>query len=208
MSPAEYDKAKTQLEHEMKLGLSETSKSQWVSNLPWERKSDRTLHLCINYSRVNDITVKDKYPIPKLEDVVANLQGERFISLLDITTGFNNLYIHPNDREYLAFMSPLGLLRPVRMPFGLANGLSAFQREMDTTLKAFLAALRLYIDDISGGAKDKQQLHDLIFVSLIFNFFKRKFVGSAPKAHILAKWLPLLGRAVGAMGMRPNPAEG
>ena len=208
MSSEEFEIAKKQLLEEIKLGLWEPSNSPWAQNLTWAPKPDGSLRLCIDFRRVNEVTVKDKYPLPRMEDILLNISGKQFISLIDLTKGFNNLFIHPADRAILAFITPVGLLQPIRLPFGWANGPAICQREVDRTLGSLSLVFRGYVDDISGGTVNNQRLHDLVLATVLFNFHRRGFRFHAKKAQLLAEWLKLVGRAVSTNGTRPLPAPG
>ena len=207
MSSTEHAQAVKQLSSEVALGLFEPSKSPWSSNITWAKKADGSLRICLDFRPVNEVSVKDKYPLPRLEDIVANLSGKTSISLVDITKGFNNLHVHPDDRDFLAFNTPLGLLRPVRLPFGWTNGPPVFQREVDLTLSTLGTVFRGYIDDISGGTCN-QRVHDLLLSTVLYNFHIRGFRFHSLKAQLLPKWLHLVGWSVNGTGSKPHPAPG
>ena len=207
-SPQVTEAMKKQLLEEIALGLYEKSQSPWAANLTPAMKSDKTVRICIDLRRVNNVTIRDRYPLPRMEDIILNIKGKRFKSLVDLTKGFNNLFIHPDDRDYFAFLSPVGLLRPVRLPFGWANGPGCCQREVDITLDSLMAVFRGYVDDISGGTENNQRLHDLILATVLYNFQKRGFRFHANKAQLLPDWIKLVGWDVNEYGSRPHPAEG
>ena len=117
------------------------------------------------------------------------------------------MWIHPDDRDYLSFLSPLGLLRPIRLPFGWCNGPACCEREVDLTLGSLLAIMKGYVDDISGGA-DNQRLHDLALLTVLFNFQRRGFRFHMDKAQLLSDSIKLVGWDVDGVGLRPNVAEG
>ena len=125
-----------------------------------------------------------------------------------MTKGFNNLQIHPDSRDYLAVITPIGLIRPTRMPFGWANGPGICQREVDLTLGSLNQVFRGYIDDISGGTDKNQRLHDLLLLTVLYNFNLRGFRFHAGKAQLLADQIRLVGCYVNAKGITPSPNEG
>jgi hypothetical protein len=208
MAPEVFQKVRNQLSDEKKLGLWEASNSAWSANLTTAPKDDKTIRICADYKEFNKVTKRDKYPIPRMEDIRLNIAGKRFISLVDLTKGFNNLFIHPDDRDYLAVITPIGLLRPPRMPFGWANGPGICQREVDLTLGTLNQVFRGYIDDISGGTEDNQRLHDLLLCTVLYNFNKRGFRFHAGKAQLLADHIRLVGCNVDAKGVTPSPKPG
>lgn len=208
MNEAERGIASRQLRAEVDLGLFEPANSPYSCNITWAPKPGGDLRLCVNYQPINEITVKDRYPLPRLENVVRNLSGKEFISLVDVKRGFNNLVIHPEDRPYLAFSSPMGQLQPVRMPFGWCNGPPAFQRVMDETMAELKQFYIAYIDDISGGSKVNQREHDLLLGTLLANLARRGFVLHADKAQILPQYLQLVGLRVDGKGALPSVSPG
>ena len=208
MAPAMYERVYKQLTEEMELGLWERSNSPWASNITTAEKPHNAIRICADYAEFNKVTKKDKYPIPRMEDIRLNLAGKKFISLVDLTKGFNNLLINPADRDYLAVITPIGLIRPTAMPFGWANGPGVCQREVDLTLGSLNGVFRGYIDDISGGTENNQRLHDLLLSTVLFNFYKRGFRFHADKAQLLADRVRLVGCYVDATGITPSPKPG
>ena len=80
MSTAEQDQARKQLTEEMDLGLFEPSHSPWASNITWAPKPNGTLRICVDFKRINKVTIKDKYPLPRMEDIIQNISGKKFVS--------------------------------------------------------------------------------------------------------------------------------
>ena len=208
MSPEESHRAREYCKMEVALGLYEHCKSDWCSNTLFAPKPDGTLRMCVDYRKINEVTIKDKYPLPRIENIVANIAGKRFISLVDMKLGFQNLFIHPDDRKYLAFHSPLGLLQPIRMPFGWTNGPPVAQREGDFTLGQLIWLFMLYLDDLAGGDNENQRRHDMVIVTLLSIFHKRGYTFHALKAQLLARRLHLMGLSVDGSGVQPDPAKG
>ena len=93
MAPELYQRVFKQLPGEKDLGLWEASNSLWSSNLTVADKPEKAIRICPDYSEFNKITKKDKYPIPRMEDIRLNIAGKRFISLVDLTKGFNNFSV-------------------------------------------------------------------------------------------------------------------
>ena len=208
MSPEECQLAREYCKKEVALGLYEACQSEWCSNSLFAPKPDGSLRMCIDYRKINEQTIKDKYPLPRLENIVANIAGKPFISLVDMKLGFQNLFIHPEDRKYLAFHSPLGLLQPIRLPFGWTNGPPVAQRESDRTLDDWFWFFLVYLDDIAGGDSENQRRHDMILTTILSIFHKRGYTFHALKAQLLARRLHLMGLSVNGEGVQPDPAKG
>lgn len=211
MNEQERQRAITQLQAEMQLGLFEPANSPYSCNITWAQKEsavDASRRLCINYQPLNDITEADKYPLPRCENVMRNLAGKRYLSLVDLRKGFNNLYVHPADRKYLAFSSPVGQLQPIRLPFGWKNGPPAFQRMIDDTLQELRQFFSAYIDDLSGGVELNQRQHDLLLCTILWNCWRRGLVFHADKAQLLREALQLVGMRVDGKGVLPSIMPG
>ncbi|GFS19363.1 polyprotein [Elysia marginata] len=130
-------------------GIIEPSSSPYASPITVVKKKDGTIHLCIDFRRLNSITEFDAEPIPTLEELLTKMQGARFFSKLDLTKGYWQIPIREDCRHLTAFQTPRGLYQFVFMPFGLstASTCSTFQRMMQRVLgKAdFIAS---YFDDV------------------------------------------------------------
>ena len=116
-------------------GIIETSVSPWASRIVPVRKKTGELRMCIDFRKLNSVTVKDVYPIPRIDEILDELAQAKFFTTLDATSGYYQLMVAPEDREKTAFRWKGGFYQFRRMPFGLCNAPSTFQRCMDTILK-------------------------------------------------------------------------
>jgi hypothetical protein len=109
------------------------SDSPWASLaiLVKQKGKDR---FCIDYRKLNEVTKADQYPIPQIDDILAQFSGKTFFTSFDANKGFNQIQITPADREKTAFRTHQGLHQYKHMPFGLKNGPSIFQHFMDKVL--------------------------------------------------------------------------
>eukprot|EP00253_Pinus_taeda_P029729 PITA_29729 len=105
--------------------------SEWISNLVPTRKKTGEIRLCVDLRNLNQVSLKDNYPLPKMDHILQRVVGESRISLLDGFSGFNQILVHPDDQDKTTFTTPWGTFKYVKMPFGLKNAGATFQRAMD-----------------------------------------------------------------------------
>ena len=105
--------------------------SDWISNLVPKRKKNGEIRLCVDLRNLNQVSLKDNYPLPKMDHILQRVVGASRISLLDGFSGFNQILVHPDDQDKTTFTTPWGTFKYVKMPFGLKNAGATFQRAMD-----------------------------------------------------------------------------
>ncbi|KAL0859874.1 hypothetical protein ABMA27_010211 [Loxostege sticticalis] len=120
----------------LKNGIIQNSNSAYASPALLVDKASGEKRLCVDYRLLNRITVKEKYPMPLIEDLVDRLRGCKYFTSLDLKSGYHQIAVKPDSVPKTAFITPDGHFEFVRMPFGLSNGPSVFQRLMDTVLDA------------------------------------------------------------------------
>ena len=105
--------------------------SKWVSNLLSMRKKIGEIRLCIDFGNLNKASLKENYPLPKMDHILQKVVGSKIISLLDGFLGYNQVLEHPYDQHNTTFTTPWGTFMYVKIPFGLTNAGATFQRAMD-----------------------------------------------------------------------------
>ena len=127
------------------------SSSPWASPVVLVQKKDGTLRFCIAYRKLNAITRKDAYPIPRIVDTLDTLAGSTWFTTLDLVSGYWQVEVSDNDWAKTAFCTHEGLFEFKVMPFGLCNAPATFQRLMDLVLAgAKWSTCLVYLDDIIG----------------------------------------------------------
>lgn len=116
------------------------------------KKKDRTFRFCVDYRKLNEITVKDNYQLPMINGTIDNLDGSKCFTNLDLASGYWQISIDEESKEKTAFISKKGLYEFNEMPFGLCNAGATFQRTMETIL-GDLNNLLCYLDDIMVHSK-------------------------------------------------------
>jgi hypothetical protein len=148
--PAMFDEVKSHLNSLLSAGIIRNSHSPWASNIVLARRKNGKLRLCIDFRQLNERTIKDSYALPRIEEMLDSLRGNRFFSVLDMKSGYHQVEIHEDHKERTAFtVGPLGFYEFNRMPFGLSNAPATYQRLMEECLSGLnLNICLVYIDDI------------------------------------------------------------
>lgn len=139
----------TQVDEMLEAGVIEPPTSPWASPVVLIKKKDGSWRFCVDYRKLNSITIKDVYPLPRIEDALSRLEGSFLFSIMDMQSGYWQVEMNPKDREKTAFITADGLFQFRVMPFGLSNAPSTFQRMMDVLLAGLKwNACLVYLDDI------------------------------------------------------------
>ena len=150
-------------------GIIRPSKSPWAAPIVLVKKKDGTQRMRVDYRKLNKVTVNDPYPLPNIEELIANLGSSRFITTLDLTKGYYQVPVTPKHQEKTAFVTPYGKYEFVTMPFGLISAPSTFQRLMDEVLDGLHEFTVMYLDDILIHSQtwDQHMKHlDTVFTKL------------------------------------------
>ena len=114
------------------------------------RKKNGEIRLCIDFRNLNRVSLKDNYPLPKMDHILQKVVGDHRISTLDGFSGYDQILVHPEDQEKTAFTTPWGTFMYTKMPSGLMNVGATFQRAMDITFsKEKDKSMVIYLDDIT-----------------------------------------------------------
>jgi hypothetical protein len=130
----ENDESRHQIQEIIQKGHIIPSSSPCISPIVVVQKKDGTWQLCIDYRALNKITVKNQYPIPRIDDLLDQLKGGNFFSKIDLKSGSHQVPIKPMDVWKRTFKSKEGLFEWLVMPFGLTNAPATFMRLMDDVL--------------------------------------------------------------------------
>ena len=134
VSPFERKIISEQINELISIGVIERSNSQWSSPVILVKKKDDSYRFCVDFRRLNNITIKDNYPLPRIEDSLDALAGSKYFSSIDLTSGFWQVELDDESKNKAAFVTTEGLFQFNMMPFGLCNAPSTFQRLMDNVL--------------------------------------------------------------------------
>jgi hypothetical protein len=124
--------------------------SKWLSNLVLVRKKSGEIRLCVVFRNLNQVSLKDNYPLPKMDDILQRVVGSQRMSMLDGFLGYNQVAVHPTDQEKTTFTTPWGNFMYSKIPFGLMNVGATFERAMDIAFSEEKDRFAvIYLDDIT-----------------------------------------------------------
>ena len=183
------------------------STSPWASPVILVPKRDGTSRFCIDYRRLNAITTKDVYPLPRIDDILDTLGEAKYFSSLDLASGYWQVELAPDARQKSAFTTHKGLFEFIRMPFGLCNAPATFQRVMQVVLAGLeWRSCFVYLDDILIASKTFDE--HLNHLREVFNRLRKAGLRLKPKkCLLLRKEVPYLGHVISKEGIRPDPAK-
>ncbi|XP_074278678.1 uncharacterized protein LOC141602275 [Silene latifolia] len=157
MAPAELKELKKQLDELLEKGYIKPSASPWGAPVLFVKKKDGSLRLCIDYRELNKITIKNKYPIPRIDDLFYQLQGCVVFSKIDLRSGYHQMRIKTEDTPKTAFRTRYGHYEYMVMPFGLTNAPAVFMDLMNRVFKSYLDKfVIIFIDDILVYSKNEE----------------------------------------------------
>jgi len=149
MSREETEELRKELETQLTKGFIRASKSPAASPVLFVRKPGGGLRFCVDYRGLNEITIKNRYPLPLITETLARLSQAKVYTKLDIISAFNRLRIKEGDEWKTAFRTRFGLFEYLVLPFGLCNGPASFQHYINDTLREHLDVFcTAYLDDI------------------------------------------------------------
>ncbi|PIK55614.1 Retrovirus-related Pol polyprotein from transposon [Apostichopus japonicus] len=191
----------------LKRGVIEPSSSPWASPVVLVKKKDGSTRFCVDYRRLNDITTKDSYPIPRIDDSLDSLNGSTWFTTLDLASGYWQVEMDESDREKTAFITHSGLYQFCVMPFGLCNAPATFERLMEKILSGLQwQTCLVYLDDVIIFGKNFEE--HIAAIDDVFTRFKLAGLKLSPKKCFLFKQkVEFLGHVVSKDGVSTDPSK-
>ncbi|KAL2102439.1 hypothetical protein ACEWY4_001607 [Coilia grayii] len=205
--PSDYEAVKAHINQLLESQVIRESSSPYASPIVLAKKKDGSLRMCVDYRLLNSKTRKDSFPLPRIEESLDALAGAQWFSTLDLASGYNQVPVLERDKPKTAFCTPFGLFEWNRMPFGLCNAPSTFQRLMQRMFgDQQCQSLLLYLDDIiifSSSFHQHLQRLEIVLSRLHTEGLKAKL----EKCAFFRHQVNYLGHVISHEGVATDPAK-
>ncbi|GJW75286.1 putative reverse transcriptase domain-containing protein [Tanacetum coccineum] len=207
MAPIELKELKDQLQELLERGFIRPSVSPWGAPVLFVKKKDGSMRLCIDYRELNKITIRNRYPLPRIDDLFDQLQGAKYFSKIDLRSGYHQLRVKEQDISKTAFRTRYGHYEFLVMPFGLTNAPAVFMDLMNRVFHEFLDKFVIvFIDDILVFSKSKEE-HEEHLRTVLQILRQEKLYAKFSKCEFWLSKVAFLGHIVSAEGITMDPAK-
>ena len=207
MDPTELKELKSQLQELLDKGFIRPSVSPWGAPILFVKKKDGTLRMCIDYRQINKVTVKNRYPLPIVEDLFDQIKGAGVFSKIDLRSGYYQLRVKEVDVPKTAFRTRYGHYEFLVMPFGLTNAPATFMDLMNRVFRPYVDQfVVVFIDDILVYSKDAQE-HEPHLRIVLETLREKKLYVKLSKCDFWQKEVSFLGHIVSVEGIRVDPLK-
>lgn len=203
----EKEEVEKQVADLLKKGFIEPSSSPWGAPILFVPKKNGQLRMCIDYRALNKVTVKNRYPLPRIEELLDQLQGAVVYSGLDLASGYWQIRVDPQDVPKTAFRTHVGHYQWRVLAFGLTNCPATFQQSMNDVFRDYLGKfVVVYLDDILVFSKSAAE-HERHLRLVLQRLREHKLYARAEKCHFNKPEVEFLGHIVGADGVKVDPRK-
>nr|XP_020175839.1 uncharacterized protein LOC109761433 [Aegilops tauschii subsp. strangulata] len=207
MGLEELAELKKQLEEQLRKGFIRPNASPLASPVLFVAKKDGTIRLCINYRSLNEVRIKKKYPLPKIEDLFDQLNGDKVFSKIDLRSGYYQLKIRPQDIPKTALVTRYGLYECTVMSFGLTNALAYFMYLMNKVFMEYLDKfVVVFIDDILVFSKTEEE-HEQHLRMVLDKLRDHQLYAKFSKCEFWLHEVGFLGHKLTAEGLSVDPTK-
>ncbi|GJR16525.1 putative reverse transcriptase domain-containing protein [Tanacetum coccineum] len=207
LAPSEMKELSDQIKELSDKGFIRPSSPPWGAPVLFVKKKDGSFQMCIDYRELNKLTVKNRYPLPRIDDLFDQLQGSSVYSKIDLRSGYHQLRVREEDIPKTAFRTRYGHYEFQVMPFGLTNAPAVFMDLMNRVCKPYLDKFVIvFIDDILIYSKSKQEHEE--HLKLILELLKKEQLYA--KFSKCEFWIPrvqFLGHVIDSQGIHVDPAK-
>ena len=207
MSPKELDELKKQLSDLLEKEFIQPSKSPYGAPVLFVKKKDGSTRMCVDYRALNKITIKNKYPLPRVDELLDRLYGARYFTKIDLRSGYHQVRIAEGDIEKTAFRTRYGHYEFRVLPFGLTNAPATFMQLMQQVFRPFLDEfVVVFLDDILVYSKTEAD-HVKHLELVLTKLREHKLFAKMSKCDFARKSIKFLGYVVTEEGITMDPAK-
>ncbi|GJX36034.1 putative reverse transcriptase domain-containing protein [Tanacetum coccineum] len=207
LAPSEMKELSEQLQELSDKGFIRPSSSPWGAPVLFVKKKDGSFRMCIDYRQLNKLTVKNRYPLPRIDDLFDQLQGSSIYSKIDLRLEYHQLRVREQDIPKMAFRTWYGHYEFQVMPFGLTNTPAVFIDLMNRVCKPYLDKFVIvFIDDILIYSKDKKE-HEEHLKAILELLKKEKLYAKFSKCNFRPLKVQFLGHVIDSRGIHVDPAK-
>ncbi|GJS52345.1 putative reverse transcriptase domain-containing protein [Tanacetum coccineum] len=207
LAPSELKELSDQLKELLEKGFIRPSSSPWGAPVLFVKKKDGSFRMCIDYRELNKLTVKNRYPLPRIDDLFDQLQGSSVYSKIDLRSGYHQLRIREEDIPITAFQTRYGHYEFQVMPFGLTNAPAVFMDLMNRVCKPYLDKFVIvFIDDILIYSKNKEE-HEKHLKIILELLKKEQLYAKFSKCDFWLESVQFLGHVINNKGVHVDPAK-
>ncbi|GJS11547.1 putative reverse transcriptase domain-containing protein [Tanacetum coccineum] len=207
LAPSEMKELSEQLKELLEKGFIRPSSSPWGAPVLFVKKKDGSFRMCIDYRELNKLTVKNRYPLPRIDDLFDQLQGSSVYSKIDLRSGYHQLRVREEDIPITAFRTRYGHYEFQVMPFGLTNAPAVFMDLMNRVCKPYLDKFVIvFIDDILIYSKNKEE-HEEHLKIILELLKKEKLYAKFSKCDFWLESVQFLGHVINKEGVHVDPAK-
>ncbi|GJT23024.1 putative reverse transcriptase domain-containing protein [Tanacetum coccineum] len=207
LAPSEMKELSEQLKELSYKGFIRPSSSPWGAPVLFVKKKDGSFRMCIDYRELNKLTVKNRYPLPRIDDLFDQLQGSSVYLKIDLRSGYHQLRVRKEDIPKTAFRTRYGHYEFQVMPFGLTNAPAVFMDLMNRVCKPYLDKFVIvFIDDILIYSKNKQE-HEEHLKQILELLKKEELYAKFSKCEFWISKVLFLGHMIDSEGIHVDPAK-
>ncbi|GJR99199.1 putative reverse transcriptase domain-containing protein [Tanacetum coccineum] len=207
LAPSEMEELSTQLQELSDKGFIRPSSSPWGAPVLFVKKKDDTFWMCIDYRELNKLTIKNRYPLLRIDDLFDQLHGSSVYSKIDLRSGYHQLRVRDEDIPKTALRTRYGHYEFQVMPFGLTNAPAAFMDLMNRVCRPYLDKFVIvFIDDILVYSKTKEE-HDAHLRLILKLLKKEELYAKFSKCDFWLSRVQFLGHVIDSDGIHVDPAK-